>query len=152
VLAAITIGIAAAPVAAAGTVRPLVECVFAESDGSYTAVWGYENNTGAVTEIAVGTGNKFDPKPEGRGQPTRFEVGRQYNVFTTNWEGTNLTWKLDGNADTASRNAKACANPPVPQGSDSPQALVLIAGTAGVVVVAGGASGWMLRRRSRRTV
>jgi hypothetical protein len=151
-LAALTGVIAAAPVAGAAGVRPLVECVFAESDGSYTAVWGYENNTGAVVEVAIGTRNKFDPKPEDRGQPTRFEVGRKYNVFTTNWAGTNLTWKLDGSADTASRNAKKCDAPPVPQGSDSPQAVALIAAAAGVIVVGGATSGWMVRRRRHRAI
>jgi hypothetical protein len=149
-LAALTIGISAAPVAGAGTVRPLVECVFAESDGSDTAVWGYENNTGAVAEVAIGTRNKFDPKPEDRGQPAKFEVGRKYNVFTTHWEGTNLTWKLDGNADTASRNSKKCDAAAVPQGSDSPQAVALIAAAAGVIVVGGATSGWMVRRRRNR--
>jgi hypothetical protein len=153
VLAAVIIGIAAAPVAgAADTVNPKLECVFANtSAGNYIAVWGYENTGSTAVEIPVGTNNRFDPLPQDRGQPTKFAAGRQTNVFTVTWDGTNLTWRINGNFVTASRNSKACDNPPVPQGSDSPQALVLIAAAAGVVVVGGGASAWMLRRRNRRT-
>lgn len=153
-LAALTIGIAAAPVAgAAGTVKPKLECVFKvpDRDNTYIAVWGYENSGSAAVEIPIGTDNRFDPTPQGRGQPTKFAVGRQTNVFTVTWDGTNLSWRLNGDFVTGSRNSKACESPPVPQGSDSPQAVALIAAAAGVIVVGGATSGWMVRRRRHRT-
>jgi hypothetical protein len=154
-LAALTIGIAAAPVAgAADKVKPKLECVFEVPDkaDTYIAVWGYENTATTPVEIPIGTDNRFDPAPEGRGQPTRFAVGRQTNVFTVTWNGTNLSWRLDGTSNvTASRNSKKCDSPPVPQGTDSPQSLALIAAAAGVIVVGGATSGWMVRRRRHRT-
>ena len=142
------VALAAAPAGAAGAIKPVLQCVFAdEKAGTYIAVWGYTNTTGAPAEIPVGADNRFDPKPEDRGQPTKFDVGTQTNVFTTTWDGTNLTWRVNGNTETASRNSKACESPPVPQGSDSPQAFVLIAVAAGVVLLGSAASGWVLHRR-----
>jgi hypothetical protein len=154
-LAASAIGIAAAPVAgAADTVKPKLECVFKvpDKDGTYVSVWGYENTGTAPVEIPIGTNNRFDPTPEGRGQPTRFAAGRQTNVFTVTWDGTNLTWRINGAGVTGSRNSKECDEPPVPQGSDSPQAVALIAAAAGVIVIGGATSGWMVRRRRHRAV
>lgn len=151
-LAAGTLALVAAPAGAEGTIKPVLQCVFADTKaGTYIAVWGYTNTTGAAATIAVGADNRFDPTPQGRGQPTKFDVGTQSNVFTTTWDGTNLSWKLSGNSETASRNSKACESPPVPQGNDSPQAFLLIAVAAGVVLVGSAASGWLLHRR-RRTV
>ena len=153
-LAALTIGIVAAPVAgAAEVVKPKLECVFEVPDkaDTYIGVWGYENTGSAAVEIPIGTNNRFDPTPEGRGQPTRFAPGRQTNVFTVTWNGTNLSWRINGDFVTASRNSKKCDAPPVPQGSDSPQAVALIAAAAGVIVVGGATSGWMVRRRRHRT-
>jgi hypothetical protein len=150
-VAGMLLAVATAPGAgAAGSVKPKLVCVFADESGGYTAVWGYENTTGAVVEIAVGGDNRFDPTPRDRGQPTRFEEGSPTNVFTTTWDGTNLSWRINGHTETASRNSKKCESPPVPQGNDSPQALVLVAAAAGVVVVGGGTSGWMVRRRRHR--
>jgi len=132
-------------------VTPKLECIFTTdaATGAYTAVWGYENTTEAAAEAPIGTTNKFDPKPEDRGQPTRFEVGRKVNVFTVDSPGSALVWKLPGGNATANKNSKQCESPPVPQGNDSPQAFVLVAAAAGTIVVAGGASGWMFRRRRR---
>jgi hypothetical protein len=150
ILAAGTLAIVAAPAGAAGTVTPVLQCVFADvKAGTYVAVWGYSNTTGAAIAIPVGTDNRFDPQPQDRGQPSKFDVGTQSNVFTTTWDGTNLSWKLSGNSVTASHNSKACESPPVPQGNDSPQAFVLIAVATGVVMLGSAASGWVLHRRRR---
>ena len=150
ILAAGTLAVAAAPAGAAGAIKPVLQCVFADTKaGTYIAVWGYTNTTGAAATVAVGGDNRFDPTPQDRGQPTKFEVGTQTNVFTTTWDGTNLTWRINGNTETASRNSKACESPPVPQGNDSPQALLLIAVAAGVVMLGSAASGWVIHRRRR---
>jgi hypothetical protein len=144
------VALAAAPAGAAGSIKPVLQCVFADTKaGTFVAVWGYTNTTGAAATIAVGGDNRFDPTPQDRGQPTKFGVGTQTNVFTTTWDGTNLTWRIAGSTETASRNSKACDSPPVPQGSDSPQAFVLIAVAAGVVMLGSAASGWVLHRRRR---
>jgi hypothetical protein len=99
--------------------------------------------------VPIGTRNKFDPKPEDRGQPTKFDVGSRSNVLTTSSDGKATVWKLPGGSATANKNSKVCESPPVPQGSDSPQAFVLIAVAAGVVMLGSAASGWVLHRRRR---
>jgi hypothetical protein len=149
IVAAGTLAIVAAPTgAAAGAIKPVLQCVFVDTKtGTTTAVWGYTNTTGAAADIPVGGDNRFDPTPQDRGQPTRFDVGTQTNVFTTTWEGTNLTWRVNGTIETASHNSKACESSAVPQGTDSSQAFLLIAVAAGVVMVASAASGWMIHRR-----
>ncbi|HEY8217115.1 MAG TPA: hypothetical protein VIH82_08270 [Acidimicrobiia bacterium] len=149
-LAALALGSAVAP-AAGAAVLPKLECVYKYSDTSYYAVWGYENTGTSTVEIAVGTNNRFDPTPEGRGQPTRFEVGRKTNVFYVGFDGSNLAWVINGTAVTANKSSTSCNTSSVPQGNDSPQAVGIIAAAAGVMVVGGGASGWMLQRRRRRT-
>lgn len=150
ILAAGTLAVLAAPAGAVGAIKPVLQCVFADTKaGTYIAVWGYTNTTGAAATVAVGGDNRFDPTPQDRGQPTKFEVGTQTNVFTTTWDGTNLTWRINGTTETASRNSKACESPPVPQGNDSPQAFLLIAVAAGVVMLGSAASGWVIHRRRR---
>ena len=150
ILAAGTLAVVAAPAGATGAIKPVLQCVFADTKaGTYIAVWGYTNTTGAAATIAIGGDNRFDPTPQDRGQPTKFEVGTQTNVFTTTWDGTNLSWRVNGTIETASRNSKACESPPVPQGNDSPQAFLLIAVAAGVVMLGSAASGWVIHRRRR---
>jgi len=43
--------------------RPLVECIAANRDGSFTAFFGYENTTGKTVTIPVGDKNKFLENP-----------------------------------------------------------------------------------------
>jgi len=151
VFAAGMAALAASPATAAPKedVNPILECVFVNDDGSYIAVWGYENKTAAPVVVPIGVSNKFDPKPEDQGQPTTFEVGRKSNVVTTESDGRATVWKLPGGSATANKNSKACEQPHVPQGNDSPQAFVLIAAIAGGIAIVGGASGFALRRRRR---
>jgi hypothetical protein len=141
--------LAAGPAGATGTIKPVLSCVFpADAAGtSYIAVWGWSNTTDAAATIPIGDTNRFDPLPQGRGQPTSFPVGSVTNAFTVTWDGTNLTWRLNGNYDTASRNSPKCASNPVPQGTDSPQAFAILAAVAGVVALVGVCSAWMVRRR-----
>jgi hypothetical protein len=146
------VALAAAPAgAAAGDVSPRLECIFItdETTGAYTAVWGYDNRTAAAVDVHIGSSNKFEPNPEDRGQPTTFDVGSHTNVLTTSSSGDETSWKLLGGTATAKKDSKTCASPPVPQGTDSPQAFLLIAVAAGVVMLASAASGWMIHRRRR---
>jgi hypothetical protein len=151
ILAAGTLALVAAPAGAAGAIKPVLQCVFAdEKAGTYVAVWGYENNNKEAIEVPIAEDNVFDPRPQDRGQPTKFEPGIKTNAFTTVWGGTTkLTWKLNGSAVTASLDSERCKEPPVPQGNDSPQALLLIAVAAGVVMLGSAASGWVIHRRRR---
>ena len=97
-------------------VYPIVECVSASSN-TYTAVWGYNNQTGVTQTLAVGTLNNFLPTPQNRGQPTTFNPGRVDNVFSASWTGSSgyLYWELNNqNGAVASASSPACSKPPVP--------------------------------------
>jgi hypothetical protein len=89
-------------------VRPVLECVRNNGDGTYTAFFGYKNDNSVSVYIPVGGKNKFTPTPQDRGQPRVFESGRHYKVFTVNFNGSNLVWTLNGRTSTASSNSAPC--------------------------------------------
>lgn len=94
-------------------VRPVLECVVANNDGTYTARFGYKNENTVPVTIAVGTNNKFSPNPIDRGQVTDFQPGRVYAAFNVNFNGSNLVWTLKGpdnkgRTSTASQNSARC--------------------------------------------
>ena len=89
-------------------VRPVLECVRNNGDGTYTAFFGYKNDNSVSVYIPVGNKNKFTPTPQERGQTRVFEPGRHYKVFTVNFNGSNLVWTLNGRTSTASSNSAPC--------------------------------------------
>jgi hypothetical protein len=89
-------------------VRPVLECVRNNGDGTYTAFFGYKNDNNVSVYIPVGNKNKFTPTPQDRGQTRVFESGRHYKVFTVNFNGSNLVWTLNGRTSTASSNSAPC--------------------------------------------
>jgi xylan 1,4-beta-xylosidase len=91
-------------IAAEKPVRPVLECVANNGDGSYTAFFGYRNDNLIPVSIPVGSRNKFTPSPEDRSQPTTFLPGRQRRVFSVPFDGNNLVWTLDKRTSTASNN------------------------------------------------
>jgi len=97
-------------------VRIFVECVKANSDGTYTATFGYLNENSIEINIPVGNDNKFTPIPQDRGQTTSFQPGRVGEAFSVNFDGSNLVWTVKGpdgstRTTTASKNSKACPLP-----------------------------------------
>ncbi|MDX2042869.1 MAG: putative Ig domain-containing protein [Acidobacteriota bacterium] len=82
------------------TVVPILECVQRNANGTYTARFGYDNSTGAVVTILVGSNNYFTPGSQNRGQTTVFQPGRVVNAFNvtfTKGKGSNLAvWNLRG--------------------------------------------------------
>ena len=82
------------------SVKPTLDCIRKNSNGTYTAVLGY-NNTGSVREsIPVGTWNKLDPAKANGPLPTVFEPGLKRGVLTVTlthdeWMG-GPNWYLDG--------------------------------------------------------
>jgi Domain of unknown function DUF11 len=80
---------------------PIVDCLAANGDGSYTAYFGYKNNSSTVYSIAAGannsaaTGNNiFAPGSTVPGQVTSFKVGTVQGAFSVAYAGTELTWTL----------------------------------------------------------
>jgi hypothetical protein len=65
------------------SITPALEGWFENSDGSFSFLLGYYNrNTKEALDIPVGPGNRVEPGPADQGQPTYFETGRQWGVFT----------------------------------------------------------------------
>jgi hypothetical protein len=89
-------------------VRPVLECVVDNGNGSYTARFGYKNENLFDVTIPVGAKNKFTPAPENRGQTTTFVPGRQRNTFTVTFDGRPLVWTLNGRTSTASSRSRRC--------------------------------------------
>ena len=89
-------------------VRPVLECVTNNGDGTYTAFFGYKNENSVSVYIPVGSKNKFTPNPQDRGQTRVFKPGRQIKVYTVNFNGSNLVWTLNGRTSTASANSAPC--------------------------------------------
>jgi hypothetical protein len=94
-------------------VKPVLECVTANTDGTFTAKFGYLNENSIPVMIAVGSGNKFTPLPQNRGQTTNFQPGRIRFAFYVPFNGNNLVWTLRSpngsqRTSTASRNSTRC--------------------------------------------
>ena len=117
------------------TLTPIVECVWVETNGTRTVVWGYDNPSDMVLHIDIGAKNGMSPGADGQGQPTEFAVGRHANVFTTNVTGTSASWRLGNNTASLSGSTAACATKPVSQvGNFFALALYVIAIAAAVPV------------------
>jgi hypothetical protein len=111
VLAVVTLVAAPGAASARGTVVPLLDCVLTNADGSWTAVFGYENTSSSPVRIPTGPRNKVTPATVGRPQPTTFQPGSHRGVFTvTVSRGAGPMWHLDG-TNLAARLGSATACP-----------------------------------------
>lgn len=84
------------------SVTPAYEGWYQNADGSYTMLVGYFNRNKSETfDIPVGPNNKVEPGPVDQGQPTHFELGRQWGVFTIkvpkDFGTKKLTWTVTVN-------------------------------------------------------
>jgi subtilisin family serine protease len=89
-------------------VRPILECVAANPNGSYTAFFGYQSDNLVAVGIPAGSRNRFQSFPRYRGQPEAFLPGRAQNVFSVTFIGLRLTWTLNGLTASASRTSPRC--------------------------------------------
>jgi hypothetical protein len=93
---------------------PLLECVDDNGDGTYTAHFGYLNQSGATITLEIGPKNMFVPGQLDFGQPTVFLPGEHLNAFSVVFAGTDeIKWMLKADGDkrhqvTASADADAC--------------------------------------------
>eukprot|EP00698_Gefionella_okellyi_P005339 TRINITY_DN1485_c0_g1_i1.p1 TRINITY_DN1485_c0_g1~~TRINITY_DN1485_c0_g1_i1.p1 ORF type:complete len:2800 (-),score=545.81 TRINITY_DN1485_c0_g1_i1:920-9319(-) len=96
-------------------VLPLLLCVNSNTDGSYSAYFGYYNPNQYYVSIG-GDANVFSPSPENRAQPSRFQPGEMgvypSAAFAVTWDGAQpLTWFLNGRTATATSNVQALRCP-----------------------------------------
>jgi hypothetical protein len=81
------------------SVTPAFEGWYQNDDGSFTMLLGYYNrNSHETVEIPVGPNNRVEPGGPDQGQPTFFETGRQWGVFTIkvpkDFGAKALTWTI----------------------------------------------------------
>ena len=122
-----------------GPVRPMLECVAINGDGTYTAVFGSSNPSNKARTEPIGLGNFFWPGEPNRGQPTRFGPDRTVASFSVTFSTPILNWTLNGRTTVASPRSQPCNSAPSVSEAGMPAAL------AGMLALTGG--GWMWRRR-----
>ncbi len=89
------------------SITPAYEGWYPNPDGSFSMLIGYYNrNTKEALDIPVGPNNRIEPGAPDQGQPTYFEIGRQWGVFVVKVPkdfGTKaLTWTIVSNGETQS--------------------------------------------------
>ena len=89
------------------SVNPSFEGWYPNDDGTFTLSFGYFNrNYAQALDIPVGAGNRFEPGPPDRGQPTHFLPRRQTGVFTVtvpaDFGDRTLTWTLTAGGEAFS--------------------------------------------------
>jgi hypothetical protein len=89
------------------SITPAFEGWYANEDGSFSLLVGYYNrNTKEALDIPIGPNNRIEPGDPDQGQPTHFEVGRQWGVFVLkvpkDFGKQNLTWTIVANGETQS--------------------------------------------------
>jgi Coenzyme PQQ synthesis protein D (PqqD) len=94
---------------------PLLECVDDNGDGTYTAHFGYLNQTDSTIVLAVGPKNMFAPGQMDFGQPTVFLPGEHLDVFSVVFSGDDIKWMLKADGDkrhqvVASPTSDSCPN------------------------------------------
>jgi hypothetical protein len=89
------------------SITPAYEGWYINPDGSFSLLLGYYNrNSKEALDIPVGPNNRVEPGAVDQGQPTHFEIGRQWGVFVIKVPkefGTKtLTWTIVANGETQS--------------------------------------------------
>jgi hypothetical protein len=86
------------------SITPAFEGWYANPDGSFSLLLGYYNrNTKEALDIPVGPNNRVAPGDPDQGQPTHFEIGRQWGVFVVrvpkDFGNKVVTWTIVANGE-----------------------------------------------------
>jgi hypothetical protein len=127
-------------------IQPVAECVWDNKNGTKTALWGWNNPTADTAHIPASNKNSMSPGLSNQGQPTLFGPGRQRNIFTTTFAGTQASWHLGNNDAQVNSSTPACSAKPVSQVGDM-RALAL-----GVLLLLGTGITVLLVRNTRHEV
>lgn len=87
------------------SITPAYEGWYPNPDGSYSLMIGYYNrNQRETLDIPVGPNNKVEPGLPDQGQPTHFEIGRQWGVFVVkvprDFGNKTVTWTIVSGGET----------------------------------------------------
>jgi hypothetical protein len=138
---------AAAADATPFSLRPFVECVWNNNNGTVTVSLGYESSNAGTVTVPVGSNNNITPGAQNQGQPTTFAPGRHTNVWAFTMPLLNYffgQWHLMSANMNMTMNGTACASKPVSMTAGN--GLVYL-GTSGLLTLAGV---YALARRRRR--
>jgi hypothetical protein len=144
-------GVAGSASAAAPTVTPLLDCSFANGDGSLTVVLGYTSTYPNQVSIPLTNKKNYtNPASYGSALPTKFQAGTHHGVAALTLTKADLSaspyWYLDGTtlrlpgAPDPSGKCNSVQLPGFANGAALTVGLVL-AGVVGALVV------WRVRRR-----
>jgi hypothetical protein len=90
-------------------VQPTAACVVHNKfNKTYTAYFGYTNANNYYVPVVVGSDNAFSPGPADRGQTEFFLPYQRPRRVAVTWNGSPLTWRLDGSSQTASAKSPTC--------------------------------------------
>lgn len=89
------------------SVTPAFEGWYQNDDGTFSLLVGYYNRNAKQTlDIPIGPNNRIEPGDPDQGQPTFFEIGRQWGVFVLkvpkDFGKKALTWTIVSNGETQS--------------------------------------------------
>ena len=89
------------------SITPAFEGWYKNDDGSFSLLIGYYNrNSKEPITIPIGPNNKIEPGDLDQGQPTYFEVGRQWGVFVVkvpkDFGTKTIKWTITSNGETRS--------------------------------------------------
>ncbi len=87
------------------SITPAFEGWYTNADGSFSLLIGYYNrNSREPITIPIGPNNRFEPGEPDQGQPTYFEVGRQWGVLVIkvpkDFGSKVIRWTLTANGET----------------------------------------------------
>jgi hypothetical protein len=92
-------------------IKPLATCVVLNTNATFTAWFGYQNDNNGILQVPRGPRNSFSPAPADRGQPINFTLGRRAKVFSVTVPvGTSLRWTLDGKTVEAQADSDRCGS------------------------------------------
>ena len=87
------------------SITPAYEGWYSNDDGSFSLLIGYYNrNSKEALTIPIGPNNRIEPGDPDQGQPTFFEIGRQWGVFVIkvpkDFGDKVIRWTLVANGET----------------------------------------------------
>jgi hypothetical protein len=136
---------------AAGTVVPTVSCYQPNSDGSYSVLLGYTNNSSVTQTIPRGADNVISPSSYDGVQPTSFAPGSHPGAFALTLSSADVFsagWTLDGSSLSSATAVGQCpAGTSLPADGNGLGMTIVVLGAGVVAAVALVVS----RLRGRRT-
>jgi hypothetical protein len=119
------------PTATQIPVTPIAECVDVQTDGTLLAHFGYQNDSSAAIQIAIGAKNQLTPGNQDVGQPNEFFPGRVVDVFTVAFPSTStLRWVLGDTFVDVNIATERCQGAPQCVDTDVSKTLAILDGNA----------------------